>query len=50
MEFEKEMQKALRIIFQNIQALEENREKTPTNSSDQGTSVKQQRRKTQRTR
>ncbi len=29
MDFEKEMQKALKVIFQNIQALEENRVQLP---------------------
>lgn len=46
MDFEKEMQKALRVIYQNIQVLEENRDKTPTASmNDRDLSVKRRPRK-----
>lgn len=41
MDFEKQMQEALGVIYQNIKALEENREKNPA-SFNQVTHVKQQ--------
>jgi len=45
--FEKEIQKALRVIFQNIQALEDNRDKKPACLADQDLDirVKRQQRK-----
>ena len=39
------MQKALRVIYQNIQALEENRDKTSTALNDRDMSVKRRQRK-----
>ena len=45
MDFEKEMQKSLKVIFENIQALDEKREKTPTNLIDREMCGKRQQRK-----
>ena len=42
MDFEKEMQKSLKVIFQNIHALDENRNKVSSNTNDDAR-IKQQR-------
>lgn len=42
MDFEKEMQKSLKVIFQNIHALDENRNKVSGNTNDDAR-IKQQR-------